>query len=301
MKILLCGAHGQLGNELARSIATMETEIGPVPEAYRGAQVDAVDMDEMDIASERSVSSWFMGHGPYDLVINCAAYTNVDGCEANEATAMAVNGTAVRYLAAASEAGGAKFVHISTDYVFPGTQEEPYVESDATGPISAYGRTKLAGETNALAYCSRAFVVRTSWLYGYVGKNFVKTMLRLGESHGQVTVVDDQFGNPTNANDLAYELLKIALTENYGVYHCTGDGVCSWFDFATAIMAAARPACRVLPCTSEEYAAAHPASAARPAHSALRNRRLEETLGDEMRPWRDALATYLANLPALEG
>ena len=203
-------------------------------------------------------------------------------------------------LARECERCGAKFVQVSTDYVFPGTEPEPRVESDPTGPVSAYGRTKLAGEERSLAACSRCFVVRTAWLYGYVGKNFVKTMMRLGADRGEVTVVDDQLGNPTSANDLAHEILEIAATEDYGVYHCTNEGACSWADFAEAVMEGAGLDCKVERCTSEEYAAMNPASAKRPAYSSLRNKRLEDIVGDKMRPWREALAEYLKNLPELE-
>ena len=204
-------------------------------------------------------------------------------------------------LARECERCGAKFVQVSTDYVFPGTEPEPRVESDPTGPVSAYGRTKLAGEERSLAACSRCFVVRTAWLYGYVGKNFVKTMMRLGADRGEVTVVDDQLGNPTSANDLAHEILEIAATEDYGVYHCTNEGACSWADFAEAVMEGAGLDCKVERCTSEEYAAMNPASAKRPAYSSLRNKRLEDIVGDKMRPWREALAEYLKTLPELEG
>lgn len=154
-------------------------------------------------------------------------------------------------------------MHVSTDYVFSGTKGAPYIESDEPDPVSFYGRSKLVGERNALGLCSRAFVVRTSWLYGRHGRNFVNTMLALGASQARVSVVDDQFGNPTNANDLVFELLAIALTDEYGVYHCSGNGTCSWFEFARSIMAAARPGCTVVPCTTEEWNACTPRPPAR--------------------------------------
>ena len=227
MRILVTGANGQLGRELRDCLARMETEIGPLPEAYRGAEVDHAGRAELDIADPASVSAWFGGHGPYDLVVNCASATNVDRCETDRETALLVNGTAVGHVAAAAEAQGAALVHVSTDYVFSGTKGAPYVESDEPDPVSFYGRSKLVGERNALGLCSRAFVVRTSWLYGRHGRNFVNTMLALGASQARVSVVDDQFGNPTNANDLVFELLAIALTDEYGIYHCSGNGTCS--------------------------------------------------------------------------
>ena len=300
MRILITGSRGQLGNELLRCLRTMAAEIGPVPAEYTDACVDAVDYDALDISDAVAVDAWFAAHG-YDLVVNCAAVTNVDGCEADEEGAFRVNALGPENLARACAAQGAKLVHVSTDYVFPGDEPGDRVESDPTGPVSAYGRTKLAGEEKALAANPRTFVCRTAWLCGYVGKNFVKTMRRLGATHGEVTVVDDQLGNPTSANDLAYEILKVALTEEYGVYHVTNNGTCSWATFAQAIMDGSGLACRVVPVTSAQYKAANPASADRPHFSSLRNLRLEQTVGDEMRPWEDALSEYLTRLPELEG
>lgn len=301
MKILITGSSGQLGNELKRCLSEMEAEIGAVPFEYKNAEVDAIDADVLDITDEKAVDEWFSQRGPYDTVINCAAMTNVDGCETAEDKAMLVNGQGPANLAASCEKQGSKLVQVSTDYVFPGNAEGERVESDPVGPLSAYGRSKLEGEKQVAALCSKYFIVRTAWLYGYVGHNFVKTMLRLGKSHDQITVVNDQLGNPTSANDLAYEILKIVLTDNYGIYHCTNKGTCSWCDFATAIMQGAGLNCEVIPVTSEEYKQVNPASADRPAFSSLKNFHLEQTIGDEMRIWQDALATYLKNLPDLEG
>lgn len=301
MKILITGSSGQLGNELKRCLSEMKAEIGAIPLEYKNAEVDAVDADVLDITNEKAVNEWFSQHDSYDIVINCAAMTNVDGCETAEDKAVLVNGQGPANLAVACEKQGSKLVQVSTDYVFPGNKEGERVESDPVGPLSAYGRSKLEGEKQVAALCNKYFIVRSAWLYGYVGHNFVKTMLRLGKSHDQITVVDDQLGNPTSANDLAYEILKIALTDNYGIYHCTNKGTCSWCDFATAIMQGAGLGCGVIPVTSEEYKQANPASADRPAFSSLRNMHLEQTIGDEMRIWQDALATYLKNLPDLEG
>lgn len=300
MKILITGANGQLGNELARLLETGRAEIGPISRVYQGAQVVGTDVAELDITSSRAVDA-FVAAGAFDLIINCAAMTNVDGCETAEDAAMRVNAQGPANLARAAAAHGAKLVQVSTDYVFPGNQNGERVETDPTGPISAYGRTKLAGEQQVLQNCPQSFVVRTAWLYGYVGKNFVKTMMRLGASHDEVTVVDDQLGNPTSANDLAYEILKVAATDNFGVYHCTNKGTCSWADFAQAIMQGAGLDCTVQRCTSAEYKRAHPESADRPAFSSLRNKHLEDTIGDEMRPWRDALAAYFCNYEELNG
>lgn len=293
MKILVTGGYGQLGNELKRCFDTMEAEIGPIPSIYEGAEVDYIDYDTLDISDAAAVDAWYAEHGPYDLTINCAAITNVDGCESNEAGALRVNALGAENMARAAAACGGKIVHVSTDYVFPGTNPVPRKETDEIGPISAYGRTKWEGEVLALDANDRTFVVRTAWLYGYIGRNFVKTMLRLAREHGRIAVVNDQMGNPTSANDLAYEILKIASTDNYGTYHCTNDGTCSWFDFACAIVDAAGIECEKEGLSSVEYKERFPQSADRPAYSSLENAHLAATIGDEMRPWQDALATYM--------
>ena len=301
MKVLVTGCNGQLGNELKRLFETGTAEIGPIPALYQEADVVYADVAQLDIADEDAVNAFFAAH-EFDVVINGAAMTNVDGCETAEDAAYRVNALGPANLAKACANQGAKLVHVSTDYVFPGNVAGERVETDETAPISAYGRTKLEGEKLALATNPKTFVVRTAWLYGYVGKNFVKTMLRLARDVGHMTVVDDQVGNPTSANDLAYEILKIAETENYGIYHCTNNGICSWAEFTRAIVKRVGydPAI-VTPCTSDEYAEAHPDAARRPLFSALRNKHLEDTIGDEMRFWQDALDTFMANLPELEG
>jgi dTDP-4-dehydrorhamnose reductase len=300
LKILVTGSNGQLGQELARLLKTGQAEIGPIPSAYKDAVVDFADVDTLDITDAAAVMAK-VHEGAYDLIINCAAFTNVDGCETNFDIARAVNALGPRNLALAAAEVDAKFVQVSTDYVFAGNEPGERVESDATGPISAYGTTKLEGEMLVAEATPKHFIVRTAWLYGYVGKNFVKTMKRLGESHDVVTVVDDQLGNPTSANDLAYEILKIALTDNYGIYHATNNGTCSWAQFAQAIMEGFKLDCKVEPVTSEQYKAANPQSADRPAFSSLINKHLQDTVGDEMRPWQDALASYIQNFDELNG
>ncbi len=298
MRILVTGAHGQLGSEIRRCLATMEAEVGPVPPEYAGARADFVDCGELDVADAAAVDAWFAEH-EYDLVVNCAAVTDVDGCEADEEGAYRVNALGPESLARASARQGARLVQVSTDYVFSGDAPGERAESDPVGPISAYGRTKLAGEELALAANPRTFVVRTAWLYGYVGRNFVKTMRRLGMEREEVSVVCDQLGNPTHANDLAHEILKVALTEGYGTYHVTGGGTCSWADLAEAVMEGFGLPCEVVRVTSEEYKRMNPASADRPRFSALRNGRLADAVGDEMRPWREALAAYVARFDEL--
>jgi dTDP-4-dehydrorhamnose reductase len=189
--------------------------------------------------------------------------------------------------------GGATLVHVSTDYVFPGTEPGERAEDDVPAPISAYGRSKLAGEGLALAANPRTHVVRTAWLYGD-GRNFVRTMLGLAGRFDEVTVVSDQLGNPPSAADLAHEILRIALSDSYGVWHCTNEGICSWADLAQAAFELSGSPCTVRRCTSAEWKRMNPQSADRPAYSALRNGHLEATIGNQMRPWREALADYLA-------
>lgn len=292
MKILITGVHGQLGNELVRILSTGRAEIGPIDGRYHEAEVVGTGSQELDITDGDAVER-FVSDGSFDLIINAAAMTNVDACETHEAAAYKVNADGPGFLAKAAERHGAKLVQVSTDYVFAGDEREARIESDTPDPQSAYGRTKLAGEVQVENACERYFIVRTAWLYGYVGKNFVKTMLRLARENGTIKVVNDQFGNPTSANDLAYEILQLALTDRYGIYHCTDEGTCSWFDFACAIVDRAGIECTKTPCTTEEF----PRPAKRPAYSSLRNKHLEETIGNEMRPWRDALNEYMRNLP----
>lgn len=291
MKILITGANGQLGTELCCCLARGETELGPLPKKLLRATVIPTDVDTLDITNLPAVSAFVRHHAP-DVIFSCAAYTNVDGCESHADDAFRVNALGARNLAIAAEEMGAKLVHVSTDYVFPGTGDTPLSECETPCPKSMYGKTKLLGEEYVQKFCSRWFVVRTAWLYGYVGKNFVKTMVNAGKKFGALTVVNDQLGNPTNAADLAHHLLKLAVTDEYGVYHCTGEGVCSWYDFASEIIRLAGVDATVAPCTSAEYKAKNPAAADRPAWSALDNRMLRCTVGDEMRPWRDALACY---------
>lgn len=296
MRILITGAHGQLGNELKRLLETGQAEIGPISSAYRDANVDYIDIDELDISKYEDVDAWFATHDPYDLVINGAALTNVDGCEQHFDQAFAANALGPLNLARACNRMGAKLIHVSTDYVFPGTDPRPRTEADAPAPISAYGRSKLAGEGLALSANPRTFVVRAAWLYGYVGKNFVATMRSLGEKYDEICVVDDQFGNPTSANDLAYELCALGVTENYGIYHCTNEGTCSWADFAEAIMQGSGLDCRIKRVSSAEWKEMHPESASRPAYSSLENAHLIATIGNEMRTWQEALAAYLTTV-----
>ncbi len=289
MKLLITGGGGQLGQELQEILRDGKSQIGAIPQELIGADVIAVDVDKLDITNLTQLREFFAAEKP-DVVINCAAMTNVDGCESMFDVAMKVNGIGPRNLAMACEEIGAKLVHVSTDYVFRGDGTVPYCEWDTTDPATVYGKSKRYGEDEALRHCSRCFVVRTAWLYGQYGANFVKTMQRLGKEKDEISVVADQRGNPTNANDLAHHLCKLAVTEEYGIYHCTGTGECSWYDFACKIMEESGLTCKVNPVTSEEY----PSKTPRPKFSSLSNLMLSVTVGDEMRPWEDALHTFCA-------
>ncbi len=295
MKIMITGCHGQLGNELQSILASGKSEIGAAPEAVRGAEVLPVDIDTLDISDMAAVSEYVNFNRP-DVIINCAAMTNVDGCESDYETAFKVNALGVKNLAVCAENIGAKLIHVSTDYVFAGNGTKPYCEWDKVDPQSVYGASKALGEKYALSFCKKSFIVRTSWLYGYIGKNFVKTVRRVIKLNGGIGVVCDQRGNPTNANDLAHHLLKLAVTEEYGIYHCTGEGECSWYDFAVKIAEYSGLGDTVTPCTTEEYNAKFNVPTKRPSYSSLRNLALECTVGNEMRDWQEALKEYISKV-----
>jgi len=295
MKILITGSNGQLGNELQKIVSTGKAEIGSVSEEIKNAEVFAMDVDILDITNLEQVKKVLNEVKP-DVVINCAAATNVDGCEANQDLAFKINSLGPRNLAMVAEELGAKIVQVSTDYVFSGVGEAPLKECDLVAPVSVYGKTKLLGEEFVRDFSTKYYIVRTAWLYGYVGHNFVYTMMKLGKDRDTLNVVNDQLGNPTHANDLAYHILKLIQTEEYGVYHCTGKGECSWYNFASEIMKLSGRNCTVNPCTSEEYKSMYPNSADRPAYSSLDNMMLRCTIGDEMRDWKDALKTFMDNV-----
>ena len=229
MKIIVTGCKGQLGTEIIKQLHEGRSEIGPIPDKLINATVIAVDLPDLDISNYKMVDEFIRRNRP-DVIINCAAYTNVDGCEVNHDAAFKANALGPRNLAQAATKTGARLVHVSTDYVFSGRENGGIAQDEATlpGPISAYGSTKLMGEKYVEQFCHRHFIVRTAWLYSYYGKNFVKTIVNAGKKFGKLEVVNDQCGNPTNAVDLAHEILQLCVTHEYGLYHCTGEGVCSW-------------------------------------------------------------------------
>lgn len=259
IKTLIIGSSGMLGSDLCKAF----------PDAVKLTHHD------LDITDREQVIESILKIKP-DVVINAAAYTNVDGCEDNKELAFQVNGYGPGYIAEACARAGAKLVHFSTDYVFDGSKKE-YVESDIPDPINVYGDSKLLGEKKIIENMDDYRIVRISWLFGIHGKNFVETMLKLSGEMDTVKVVNDQFGKPTYTMDLASKVKEIIELEP-GIYHITNDGICSWYEFASSIID------NVIPCTSEEF----PRKAKRPKYSVLVNTKTEP-----MRHWREALKDYL--------
>jgi len=270
--ILVVGANGMLGRDLL---------------ALLGERGQGVDIDEIDISSPESVLK-VIGDLKPEVVVNCAAYTDVDGCESNIETAMAVNGEGVAYLAMACRDLGALLVQVSTDYVFDGGKGTPYVEDDAPCPLSVYGESKLAGEMNA-AFYPEHLIVRTQWLYGLHGKNFVETMLRLGAEKDELAVVDDQIGSPTWTVDLAQAIIALIDSGCRGTYHAANSEYCSWNGFASAIFEEAGLNVSVKPMTTTELNR----PARRPLYSTLECSKLTGDTGFRPQAWRVALREYL--------
>jgi dTDP-4-dehydrorhamnose reductase len=241
---------------------------------------------ELDVVDGAAVRRVVAEVAP-DLVVNCAAWTDVDGAEHHEADALRVNVQGARNLARAAADADAAIVYVSSDYVFDGRGDRPYLESDQTGPISSYGRTKLTGERVTAEANPRHYIVRSSWLFGVGGKNFVDTMIRVGQERGEAKVVHDQVGSPTYTGHLAEGLLQIAETGDYGVHHLAGGGECSWYEFAREIFERAGVDVRLEPCTTAEF----PRPAPRPAYSVLGNERPEPVT---LPAWQEGLAAYLA-------
>jgi dTDP-4-dehydrorhamnose reductase len=259
-----------------------------------GAEVVAAGRDvvglaraDLDITDAEAVRAAVRDTRP-DAVINCAAYTNVDGAESDEAAATAINGAGAGHVAAAAAEAGAHVVHVSTDYVFAGDAAEPYAEDAPTGPRTAYGRSKLEGERLVAEAAPHAHaIVRTAWLFGPHGPNFVDTMLRLGAQRDELSVVDDQVGCPTFAGHLAAALVEIAQRRTHGVLHAAGQGSCTWYDLARATFERAGLPVTVRPCTTADF----PRPAPRPAYSVLGSTRRDAPV---LPPWQDGLAAHLS-------
>ncbi|MCF8372229.1 MAG: dTDP-4-dehydrorhamnose reductase [Bacteroidales bacterium] len=286
-KILITGANGQLGSEINELAAL-----------YPNFEFVFTDVAELDITKPDAIEA-FLKDQEFNYLVNCAAYTAVDKAEEDTEMAFLINRDAVKYLALASKKHNMAMVHVSTDYVFDGTNHIPYKESDPTKPNSAYGRTKEAGEKEFLASGVDGVIVRTSWLYSSFGNNFVKTMLRLGAERDELRVIFDQIGTPTYAPDLAKTILDILVqTEKDGsklkpaIYHFSNEGVCSWYDFAKEIIDTVHLKCMVVPIETKDY----PLPANRPSYSVLNKGLVKEKFGIEIPHWKESLIRCLKEL-----
>lgn len=276
MKVLITGANGQLGRELTKQYKLQDN-----------VELQLTDHKELDITDVSKVYEFFDRNSP-DVVVNCAAYTQVDKCETDVDNAYKVNTIGPKNLAAASYKIGAEIVQISTDYIFSGEASTPITEFCAPDPQTVYGKTKLDGEVLVKTLNPKYYIFRTAWLYGD-GNNFVKTMINLSKTHDTLKVVDDQIGSPTSTVDLAKVIIKSVKEHNYGVFHCTCSGQCSWYDLTKKIFEIKNIKTKVIACTTEEF----PRPAKRPHYSVLRNYMLELTTGDITRTWQKAIEEYL--------
>ena len=284
MKILITGCNGQLGNEM-QLLAKKNPQ----------HQYFFTDVEELDITDAEAIDR-FVQDNQVDCIVNCAAYTAVDKAEENEEFCHLLNNIAPGYLAKAIEKRGGYMVQVSTDYVFDGTNYTPYTEEEPTCPNSVYGRTKLAGEKQVLENCKQSMIIRTAWLYSTFGNNFVKTMIRLGQTKPELGVIFDQIGTPTYARDLAAAIFA-AINQGIvpGIYHFSNEGVISWYDFTKAIhRIAGINDCKVRPLHTEEY----PTPAARPHYSVLDKTKIKKIYGIEIPYWEESLRECVSALNA---
>ncbi|OIJ11250.1 dTDP-4-dehydrorhamnose reductase [Anaerobacillus alkalilacustris] len=279
MKILVTGYNGQLGFDVVR-----EGE-------KRGLDMHGIGIDDLDITVEADVANYVENVNP-DMVIHCAAYTAVDKAEDDKETCWDVNVNGTRYLAEAAKKCSARFMYISTDYVFDGEGETPFVETNTPNPVGYYGVTKYEGEKIVQNLFDEWFIVRISWVFGMNGNNFIKTMLRLSETREELNVVGDQYGSPTYTYDLARLLIDMIETDKYGVYHASNEGFCTWAEFASEIFEQAGKNVTVNSITTEEY----PTRAVRPKNSRMSKQKLIDNGFEPLPNWQDALKHYLNEL-----
>ena len=275
MKILITGSNGMLGHDLQEVLKDKHDLI-------------LTTSKTLDITDEQHTIDFICDANP-DIVINSAAYTDVDGCEENQDLAYSVNGEGVRNLALACRDIDCPLVHISTDYVFDGSATEPIREDGEIGPISVYGKSKLEGEEAIQDILDKYFIIRTAWLYGINGRNFPKTMLELAENHPEITVVYDEVGTPTYTPDLAYGISQLIESDFYGIYHLTNSGNCSWCEFARYIFEVAEMDVKVIPVTASEFARAAP----RPSYSVLENKNWVKNGFEPLRSYKEAIKEYI--------
>jgi len=283
--ILITGADGQLGNDL-RVLSGNSQQYNYF----------FTDVAELDICDKEAVTV-FLHEKEIDCIINCAAYTAVDKAEDDEELCYKINRNAVKNLAEAARNENVKIIHVSTDYVFDGTNYKPYTEDDTVCPVSVYGKSKLEGEQVLMEILPESIIIRTSWLYSTFGNNFVKTMMRLGKERDSLNVVFDQIGTPTYSADLAHSILKIVeFSEKNpfksGIYHFSNEGVCSWYDFTKSIHKFAGINCEVFPIEGKDY----PAKAPRPHYSVLNKKKIKTTFNIEIPHWEESLQRAIANL-----
>lgn len=276
MKVLVTGVKGQLGYDVANELEK------------RGHEAVGTDVEEMDITDAAKVREILTEENP-DAVIHCAAYTAVDAAEENVELCRRINAEGTENIARVCSELNCKLLYVSTDYVFNGEGERPWEPDDEREPLNVYGQTKCEGELAVEKYVEKIFIVRIAWVFGVNGKNFIKTMLRLGKDHDELTVVADQIGSPTYTFDLSRLLVDMIESDKYGRYHATNEGLCSWYEFAVEIFRQAGMDVHVRPVTSEEY----PAKAKRPHNSRMDKRKLEENGFERLPEWKDALSRYL--------
>lgn len=287
-KILVTGANGQLGNEIRRLCRN-----------FPGLEFIFTDVDMLDITNPDAVSVFMEASKPA-IVVNCAAYTNVDGAEVNVKNVRKINSLAPQVLAAACAMQDAFLIHISTDYVFDGESNEPYNEEDETNPISVYGNSKLEGEEKIKTVFDNYLIIRTSWMYSEFGHNFVRSIIALAKERETLEIVNDQIGSPTYARDLANCIIDIIIKSILnpkaylpGIYHYCNQGNCSWYEFATEILnIAGIKSCKLIPVTTEQY----PAVAKRPKYSVLDTTKVRESFGIGIPNWRDSLRECLTSI-----
>jgi dTDP-4-dehydrorhamnose reductase len=294
VKILVTGSNGQLGKELKKISASFPHPI------VIGCEFIFLSKEDLPIHHFEMVRHYFTTYQPQYL-INCAAYTAVDRAEQEKDRAFHINAEAVGVLAAVCKEHQCKFIHISTDYVFDGTATVPYKEDFPTNPRSVYGASKLEGEKQALQFNPDSIIIRTSWVYSEFGKNFVRTMVKLMKEKDEISVVNDQFGSPTYAADLAEVILQIIgklqipdfrLPTPDSIYHFSNEGIISWYDFAIVIKELTGSKCRINPITTSQY----PTAAKRPAYSALDKKKIQQVFGIKLKDWKESLATCLSHL-----
>lgn len=279
MKVLVTGVKGQLGYDVVNELEK------------RGLEAFGVDIQEMDITDADSVKSVILEAAP-DAVIHCAAYTAVDAAEDNQEICRKVNADGTQNIADMCKLLDIPMIYISTDYVFDGQGERPWMPDDDRAPLNVYGQTKYEGELAVQNTLDKYFIVRIAWVFGVNGKNFIKTMLNLGKTRDHLTVVNDQFGSPTYTYDLAKLLVDMIQTDKYGIYHATNEGICTWYEFACEIFKQAGLRVEVTPVTSDQY----PAKAKRPSNSRMSKDKLEENGFDRLPTWQDALGRYLKEI-----